>query len=51
MIDYTKNLTNQNTPIYGNVQYVYDAIGDTQGRDTHPLPPYQSEGAANARKT
>ena len=32
MMDYTKNLTNRNTPIYGNVQYVYDAIGDTQGR-------------------
>ena len=37
MMDYTRNLTNRNTQIYGNVQYVYDAIGDTQGRGK--LPP------------
>ena len=37
MIDYTKNLTVRNTPIYGNVQYIFDAIGDTQGRGN--LPP------------
>ncbi len=31
MTDYTKNLTEQVSPAYGNVQYTFDAIGDTQG--------------------
>ena len=31
MTVYTKNLTEQTSPTYGNVQYTYDAIGDTQG--------------------
>ena len=35
MTDYTKNLTQQDAPTYGNVQYTYDAIGDTQGKPAH----------------
>ena len=35
MTDYTKNLTQQVAPTYGNVQYTYDAIGDTQGKPAH----------------
>lgn len=42
MTDYTRNLTEQASPTYGNVQYTYDAIGDTQGDDLclmlHDMP-------------
>ena len=31
MWDYTKNLTQAASPVYGPVQYTYDAVGDTQG--------------------
>ena len=36
MSDYTKNLTEQTSPAYGNVQYTFDAIGDTQGDAASP---------------
>ena len=36
MTDYTKNLTQQALPVYGNVEYTYDAIGDTQGEAPCP---------------
>ncbi|CAK0735475.1 hypothetical protein CVIRNUC_000587 [Coccomyxa viridis] len=33
MGDYTKNLTQAASPVYGPVQYTYDAVGDTQGEE------------------
>ncbi len=36
MTVYTKNLTQQASPVYGNVEYTFDAIGDTQGEAACP---------------
>ncbi|CAL5225265.1 g8059 [Coccomyxa viridis] len=40
MADYTKNLTEQAPPAYGNVQYTFDAIGDTQGQENFVAQTY-----------
>ena len=37
MGDYTKNLTQAASPVYGPVQYTYDAVGDTQGAGACPV--------------
>ena len=37
MWDYTKNLTQAASPVYGPVQYTYDAVGDTQGAGARPV--------------
>ena len=37
MWDYTKNLAQEASPVYGPVQYTYDAVGDTQGAGPPPV--------------
>ena len=37
MWDYTRNLTQAASPVYGPVQYTYDAVGDTQGAEARPV--------------
>ena len=35
MTEYTKNLTQDVSSTYGNVQYTFDAVGDTQGSEAN----------------